>query len=449
MSSSRSTGNSNASTNRKDSDLNTQTSNGGGGPPIVVARRELKAMEAEFLSALPEHIPVKRFNRVVMTGIQNNPDLLACDRKSLWNACMRAAQDGLLPDGREGALVPYKREVQWIPMVGGLLKKIRNSGELKSMTTKVVMEGDQFEHMITHEGETLMHKPQFGREVAPTFENIIGAYCVARTKDDATYILVMSQAQIEQVRKSSRAKSGPWFDWYDQMCEKTVIRRISKRLPISSDLDDLIRRDDHMYDMDLDATEVREENMLGSARPTRGDDEDTAEPESTKSQDEWYQAGWKARLDGVAFKDAPADLAALDYDAWANGWENCDKVEKGKAAERETQEVTDVEDTSEGDDDTPEHDPDTGEIADDEPEPEPEKEPAKGKGKAKAKPKTKEEVAAEAPENVTPGTQAFRDGEAAFAAGQSIYKVPNYDNPNLTQSWRDGWDAAEKAASGK
>lgn len=420
-----------------------QTNGGGGGPPVAVLRRELDSMKDQFATALPTHMPVERFNRVVMTGIQNNPDLIDCDRKSLWNACMRAAQDGLLPDGREGALVPYKREVQWIPMVGGILKKIRNSGQLKSMTTKCVIEGDQFDYRISHEGEQLLHVPQWNAD--PDEGNIIAAYCIARTKDDATYILVMSKQQIEKVRAMSRAKKfGPWFEWYDQMAEKTVIRRLSKRLPISADLDDLIRRDDHLYDMDLDATEVREENLLGAKRPSRTDhkviDEKPDEP-SPEKLDEWYQAGWGARKDGIAFKDAP-DLPAHAYDAWANGWENCDKVTRGQEAERETQEVEDVEDKSEADE-TP-HDPETGEVTEDEPPADEKPKPEKKAAAKKAAPaKTKEQVVDEMPEGVTPGTQAFRDGHAAFRAGTSIFKVPTDLTGDLTDAWRRGWELAE------
>lgn len=79
--------------------------------------------EAQFKAALPAHIPVERFMRVILTAIQNNPALLQVSRKSLFNAAVKAAQDGLLPDSREGAIVPYKDEAQWLPMIAGLRKK--------------------------------------------------------------------------------------------------------------------------------------------------------------------------------------------------------------------------------------------------------------------------------------------------------------------------------------
>src|SRR3546814_9174090 len=76
-------------------------------------------------------IPVEKFHRVAVTAISSNPDLLNVDRTSLFGALMKAAQDGLLPDGREGAIVPFKGKASWMPMVAGIMKKVRNSGEIE------------------------------------------------------------------------------------------------------------------------------------------------------------------------------------------------------------------------------------------------------------------------------------------------------------------------------
>src|SRR5262245_31940685 len=116
------------------------------GNQVAEIRHQLDGMEQQFRSALPAHIPVERFSRVVMTAIQNNGDLVSkVDRRSLWNAAMRAAQDGLLPDGREGAIVVYGSQAQWMPMIGGLRKKVRNSGEIATWEVQVVHENDDFD----------------------------------------------------------------------------------------------------------------------------------------------------------------------------------------------------------------------------------------------------------------------------------------------------------------
>ena len=102
-------------------------------------RAMVQRMENEFLAALPPQIDVSKFTRTLMTSVQMNPELLQADRKSLLSACMKAAQDGLLLDGREAALVCYNardragqfvKMAQYMPMVSGILKKVRQSGEL-------------------------------------------------------------------------------------------------------------------------------------------------------------------------------------------------------------------------------------------------------------------------------------------------------------------------------
>jgi recombination protein RecT len=181
-----------------------------------------------------------------MTAIQNNPKLLNCTRRSMWNSAMKAAQDGLLPDGREGAIVEYGEEAQWMPMIAGLRKKARNSGEIATWDAQVVHKKDAFEFELGDD-PFVKHKPCL--EADPG--RVIAAYSVAVLKSGEKSREVMSVAAIEKVRARSRAKKGgPWFTDYEEMCRKTVARRHSKVLPCSTDLDDLLRRDDALYDME-------------------------------------------------------------------------------------------------------------------------------------------------------------------------------------------------------
>ncbi len=226
--------------------------------PLVKLREQFESREDSFKAALPAHIPVERFMRVVLTATQRNPDLVSADRASLFNSALLAAQDGLLPDGREGALVIYNtkvkkggkdewvKAVQWMPMIAGILKKCRNSGELSSIEAHTVHVNDKFAYRIGID-EQPVHEPDwFGDRGA-----VVGVYAVAKLKDGSRVSEIMSHREVEAVRAVSRAKdSGPWTQWWGEMARKTVLRRLSKRLPISTDLDDLIRRDDALYDFE-------------------------------------------------------------------------------------------------------------------------------------------------------------------------------------------------------
>lgn len=213
---------------------------------ITVVRDQMEKMTAEFANALPSHIPVERFARVVMTAIQGNPDLLDCDRRSLWNSAMKAAQDGLLPDGRDGAIVPYKGQAQWMPMIGGIRKKVRNSGEIATWDVQAVYEKDAFEFELGDE-PFIRHRPSLSDR-----GKLVAVYSIATLKSGEKSRDVMSIEDVEKIRSTSRSKNGPWANpiFYPEMAKKTVARRHSKVLPMSSDLDDLIRRDDSLYDME-------------------------------------------------------------------------------------------------------------------------------------------------------------------------------------------------------
>lgn len=209
--------------------------------PVQVIRQNLTAMAPEFKAALPAHVPVEKFTRVAMTAIQNNPDLVNADRRSLFGAVVRLAQDGLLPDGREAALVMFGNKAQAMPMIAGVLKKIRQSGDVAKISAQVVYENDHFTVKYGFDEDVEHSPPPLDKPRGKP----IGAYATAVLKDGSQLLEVMSLEQIEKVRSVSRSgKNGPWVQWWDEMARKTVMRRLSKRLPMSTDLEEQIFQKD-------------------------------------------------------------------------------------------------------------------------------------------------------------------------------------------------------------
>lgn len=209
--------------------------------PVAVIRQNLTQMAPEFEKALPKHVSVEKFTRVAMTAIQNNADLQRANRASLFGSIVRLAQDGLLPDGREAAIVMFGDKAQAMPMIAGILKKVRQSGEVAKVSAQVVYEKDEF---VWHLGfdEDVTHNPP---PLDQPRGKPIGAYATAVLKDGSRLLEVMSLEEIEKVRSVSRAKgNGPWVTWWGEMARKTVMRRLSKRLPMSTDLEDQFDRDE-------------------------------------------------------------------------------------------------------------------------------------------------------------------------------------------------------------
>lgn len=208
---------------------------------------DLALLQPQIEAILPEHVDVNRFMRIVQTAIVTNPSVRNADRRTLFTAAIKAATDGLVPDGREGAFVCYGSTVQWMPMVAGIMKKIRNSGELKSLQSNVVKKQDHFKYWIDDDGEHVQHEPNV---LVPDRGETVAVYAIAKTMNGGVYTEVMSRGQIDQIRGVSKAGgSGPWKEWYDEMARKSVIRRLSKRLPMSTDLEQVMQRDDDHYDL--------------------------------------------------------------------------------------------------------------------------------------------------------------------------------------------------------
>jgi recombination protein RecT len=212
----------------------------------------IRKLEPEFKLALPAHIPAEKFTRVAVTAVNSNPDLLKedIDKRSLLGAVTKAAQDGLILDGREAALVVFKtkegKKVQYLPMVAGVLKKMRNSGEISNISYGLVYrkeyDAGRFKY-IKGDTESLTHDPILFEDKG----DMIGVYAVVTLKDGAKVREFMDMQQLKKVQATSKtgdSEYGPWKKWFEEMCVKSVLKKVSKLCPQSSDIDQVMREDD-------------------------------------------------------------------------------------------------------------------------------------------------------------------------------------------------------------
>jgi len=191
---------------------------------IAVVRSD--EFQSQLAMALPENVPASRFQRAAATALMADPKLAdGVNFDSFVVALMRSAQAGLLPDGKEAAIVRYGDKATFLAMIGGIRKVAAEYGW--TIDTKVVRANDEFDYELGMEPR-LVHRPALGERGDLRF-----AYAVARHRDGRREIEVMDAGEIAKVRKSSRASSkGPWVDWEERMWEKSVGHRISKRLPL-------------------------------------------------------------------------------------------------------------------------------------------------------------------------------------------------------------------------
>lgn len=238
-------------------------------------------------AALPQDISVEHFKRMVITAINTNPALRKTDRRALFNACVKCASDGLLPDGREAALVDFKGEAVYMPMVAGIRKRLRNSGSVTSAVAEVVYRNDHFRYQLG-DSPSVEHRP------APLDEepgDPVGAYAVITLKSGEKIIEVMRRSEIEASRAKSRAPNSiMWKEFWGEGARKTVLRRASKAAPQASAM--LIRL------LDRDEEDMPTSPRLVPPRPT---------PDQFAITDE--------REDDATDGDVPAEDGGAPYSA--------------------------------------------------------------------------------------------------------------------------------------
>lgn len=252
-------------------------------------RGSLLKLAPQIKMALPKHISADRLARIALTEVQRTPKLLDCTQASLFGAIMQAAALGLEPGGGLGHcyLIPYedrKNErviCQFIPGYKGLLDLAHRSNRVQNIYARVVYEGDEFEYQMGT-NESITHKRGL-LAVADInkADKIVAAYAVAWMKGaDRPHFEVMTATEIEAIRLRSRAQnSGPWVTDRAEMCKKTVLRRICKFLPLSSEIARAVALDeqvdanlDQQFDGAIDIAAEEPANDQTLAVPTTLDD---------------------------------------------------------------------------------------------------------------------------------------------------------------------------------
>ena len=216
-------------------------------------------------AVLPHGITLDRFAAICVAAVADNSDLLACPRGELLMECLAAAEDGLLPDGREGAIVLFKGHPVWMPMVGGLIKLAWQSEKIASLHTGVVYEGEVFKPRggsdpgITHEIDIDLQGD------GSSLDRVRAVYAIAEIVGARhPMIEVINRAGIDKIKAMSRSQRGPWANgaWPVQMALVRPVRRLVKRLPRSPIDERLVRaamRSDRIDGEGLGATSAVEQ----------------------------------------------------------------------------------------------------------------------------------------------------------------------------------------------
>jgi recombination protein RecT len=181
--------------------------------------------------ALPKHMTADRMIRVALTACTTTPKLMECDVKTVAACIIQSAILGLEPNSAlgEAYLIPYGKTCQLIPGYQGLLKLVRNSGELIMVNAQVVRANDDFDFEDGLD-PYLRHKRATG-DRGP----VVAYWAGAVLRGGGKQFVVMTKQEVEEHGKkySKSFTSGPWKTEFDQMGLKTCLRRLCKLLPKS------------------------------------------------------------------------------------------------------------------------------------------------------------------------------------------------------------------------
>jgi recombination protein RecT len=216
------------------------------------------ANKASMAAMLPKHMDANRMVKIALRALRTTPKLMECTLESLMASVISCASLGLEPNTPLGHayLIPFNNrrkvngawqdvpDVQVVIGYKGMVDLARRSGEIISISTRVVYENDPFEIEYGLD-EKLFHKPAQGDRGKP-----VGAYAVAKLKGGGFQWEHMTLEELHDVRNASQGYAAavraarqynsevkhPWATNEEEMMRKTPLRRLFKMLPISIEL---------------------------------------------------------------------------------------------------------------------------------------------------------------------------------------------------------------------
>ena len=214
----------------------------------------------QIAKALPSVITPERFIRIAMTAANANPQLQVCEPMSFLGAALTVAQLGLEPNTplKQAYLIPYNNrkkgivECQFQIGYKGLMTLVHRSGMLKRVGAEIVYENDDFEFEYGLEPK-LKHKPAMSNRGKPVW--VYASYHL--TNGGYNFKVMSIDDVVEFAKKKSKTfDNGPWQTDFEAMAEKTVLKRVLKYAPMSSEIATAIALDERSLEFKIEDEDV-------------------------------------------------------------------------------------------------------------------------------------------------------------------------------------------------
>ena len=245
---------------------------GGAVAPQNTLRSQIEKMIPELHRAMPQiGITAERMARTALTALNANPKLYECDGKSFLASLVQSATLGLLPNTPLGHayLIPYGKQVQFQVGYLGILELAYRTGEYLQIYAKEVYENDKFEFSFGLDPK-LEHIPAREKKGEPIYY-----YAVYKLKSGGYSFEVMSKEDvIEHSKQYSQAVqkgySSPWKTDFVAMAKKTVLKKLLKYAPKSTEIAKIVNLDETTNKLTENMSEVIPEyGAVIDAEPTQ------------------------------------------------------------------------------------------------------------------------------------------------------------------------------------
>ena len=171
-------------------------------------------------------------SQFAIQAIQKNSMLAGCAPHTVQNAVINVAAVGLTLNPADGYayLVPEynkatkQNECQLRISFKGLIKAATDTGSVMWVKAEIVRDNDQFEYQGPCEKPNHIMNPFSDRG------EVVGVYCIAKTREGEFLVDVMSKDEIDQCKACAKTQSV-WDNWYGEMAKKAIIKRASKTWP--------------------------------------------------------------------------------------------------------------------------------------------------------------------------------------------------------------------------
>lgn len=269
---------------------------------------EIQRMESQFQMAMPKGQEATRLIRDALTCLRQTPKLQECTQSTIMGALMTCAQLGLRPgvlghayllpfwnsnaprpDGRGKGVM----QAQLVLGYQGLIELAYRSGLVESIAARTVYSNDEF--MVEYGSDPKwIHRPALGGSRG---EPVL-FYAEAKMRGGG-YVFTdpMTVADMEAYRdKHATAQKngrvfGPWVEHFEGMAHKTMVRKLMKMLPKSTEVAQAITHDGAVrVDYTPAGIDATPDYIEGTAEDvTDTDDQPNAAPDSQDPADQYPQ----------------------------------------------------------------------------------------------------------------------------------------------------------------